>query len=214
MAGGLRGVAEAVVDAAEEAVGFGVGELERDGVAEGFGGGGPLLLLGVGATELVVIRGEALVGGRRGTEEGERFGDAALAGEEGGETEAGVGFSGGCREIESLAEGGFGGGAAEGVEGLATGGEEASRGRGGVALEGGEGVGEAVERVEGAGPEVAGVRFFRVDPASLGEGRFGAAGIAEGGVDDAEGLPAEGVRFVFDGGFEELAGGFELALAE
>ena len=85
MAGGLGGVAEAVVDAAEEAVGFGVGGLEGDGVAEGFGGGGPLFLLGEGAAELVVVGGEAEVGGGRGAEEGEGFGEAALAGEEGGE---------------------------------------------------------------------------------------------------------------------------------
>lgn len=129
MFGGERGVAEAEVDPAEEAVGFGELGRKGNGLAKRFSGARPVLLLGESAAEEVVEVGEALVGGRGGLQQREDFRDAAFAIEELAESEEGVGFGdrGGIAltEFESGAEGGFGGGAAEGVEGLAAGGGDA-----------------------------------------------------------------------------------------
>ena len=136
-------------------------------MAKGFGGAGPLFLLGEGSAEEVVEAGDAPVGGRGGLEEREDFGTAAFAIEEVAEGEEGIWFSDGggvaLAEFEGGAKDSFCGRAAEGVEGLATGCGDTPGSRG--AVEGSEGVDEAVKGVEGAGPVVAGVGFFRVHAA-------------------------------------------------
>ena len=60
-------------------------------MAEGFGGAGPLFLLGEGAAAEVVEAGDALVGGRGGLEEREDLGGAAFAIKEVAEGEEGSG---------------------------------------------------------------------------------------------------------------------------